>query len=238
MMQTAPAARGGLFEDLIEVLYAPGAVFERTRTTKATMYLIVTAVLVAVIAFSTKNLLTPWLDAQADVAIKVAAAKGTPVPEAAANTMRTFTGWSIVAGAPLTMIIGPLLNALFILAGAKVMDARITFAQATMVATLAGVPRILGWIALPVQALLLDGSKARSVMDLQLGPARFPDPVTTPAPLLTLLANLDLFRIWQIALIAIGVAVVARVPRMTGLFVALIMLGIGAILQLLPAALT
>ncbi len=237
MTQTAPAASGGLFEDLIEVLYAPGAVFERTRTSKAITYIVVTAILVAVISFSTKNLLTPWLDAQGDLGVRLAQAKGTPIPEAAASSMRTATSWSIVAGAPLLMLIGPFLNALFILAGAKLVDAKLTFAQATTVATLAGVPRILGAIAGAVQALVLDGSSARSLMDLSLGPARFLDPITTPAPLLTLVANLDIFRVWQIVLVGIGVSVVARVSRTAGMIVALVMLAIGAILQLLPTAL-
>jgi hypothetical protein len=118
------------------------------------------------------------------------------------------------------------------------MKARIDFAQAAVIATLAGVPRILGWLSLPVQAVLLDGSKARSLADLSLSPARFLDPMSVAPAVLTLLGNLDIFRIWQIVLVAIGVSVVARVSRGTGAVVAIIMVGIGMILQLLPTALT
>jgi hypothetical protein len=236
---TATASSGGgLFEDLIEVLYAPSSVFDRTRARKAFMYALVTAILVAVVAFATKNLMMPWFEAQSDLALKLAAAKGKPIPDAAAASMRSFTSWGIVVGAPLTMLIGPYINAALLVLGAKVMKAPLTYAQAAMVATLGGVPRILGWIALPVQGLVLDGSQARSIADLSLGPARFFDPATIPPSVLTLLGNLDVFRIWQIALIAIGVSVVARVPRSTGAVVAIIMLGVGAIMQLLPTALS
>ena len=234
---TAPSG-GGLFEDLIEVLYAPSTVFDRARAKKAFMYALVTAVLVGVVAIATKNLMSPWFEAQSDLALKMAAAKGKPIPDTAVASMRTFSSWGIVIGAPLTMLLGPYINAILLLLGAKIMKAPLTFAQAAIVATLGGVPRILGWIALPVQALVLDGSQARSIADLSMGPARFFDPATMPPSVLTLLGNLDVFRIWQIVLIAIGVSVVARVPRSTGAVIAILMLGIGAIMQMLPTLLS
>lgn len=232
---TAPK-QGGLFEDLIEVLYAPSKVFDRTRAVKAGKYVIVTAIVVAVIAIATKNLLQPWLDAQGELAVKMAAAKGTPIPDAAANSMRKMTGWSFVIGAPLLALIGPYINALFLVMGAKLMKAPLTFAQAATVAVLGGVPRLLSWIIMPVQAILIDGSSARSVMDLSVSPARFVDPLTMPPAVLALLANLDVFHLWQLALTMIGVAVVARVSKGTAAVVVLIMFGIGAILQLIPSA--
>lgn len=233
----AASSQGGLFEDLIEVLYAPSTVFERTRMRGAMKYILVTVVVAAVIMFGTRNLLTPWYDAQADVSLKIAAAQGKPVPEQAAASMRSFSSWGIVIGLPVTMLVGPFLNAMFLLIGAKLMKARATFGQFATIATLAGVPRLLGVVAMPVQALLLDGEKARSLADLSLGPARFIDPTSLPPAVLTLLSNLDLFRIWQLVLVAIGVAVVAKVPKSTGAVVSIIMLGISAGLQLIPSAL-
>jgi hypothetical protein len=236
----APAAtttQGGLFEDLIEVLYAPANVFERTRLRGAMKYILVTVVISAVIMFGTKNLLTPWFDAQADLSLKIAAAQGKPVPDQAAASMRTFSSWGIIIGLPVTMLIGPFFNAAFLMIGAKLMKARATFGQLATIATLSGVPRLLGVIAMPVQALVLDGEKARSLADLSLGPARFIDPAALPPAVLTLLSNLDLFRIWQLVLVAIGVAVVAKVPKSTGAVVSVIMLGISAALQLIPSAL-
>lgn len=233
----APAKQGGLFEDLIEVFYAPSPVFERTRDVSATKYVLVTAVIVAIVMIATRNLLSPWLEAQSDLALKLAAAKGTPIPDAAAASMRKFTAWGVVIGAPMTMLIGPYLNAVLLLIGAKLMKVKASYGQLATIATLAGVPRIIAWITLPAQAAVLDGSTARSLADLSFGPARFADPMTVPPPILALLGNLDLFRLWQIALIAIGVAVVGRVSKGTGAVVAIIMFGIAAALQLLPTAL-
>lgn len=236
-MQDAPATKSGLFDDLLEVFTAPSKVFDRTRAASAGKYVLVTALIVAAIAIATKNLLMPWMDAQADLQIAMAAAKGKPMPEAAISSMRSFTAWGIVIGAPLTMLIGPYFNAAFIKLGASITKTSITFGQAATVATLAGIPRILGWISLPVQALVLDESKAKSLADLSLGPARFVDALTTPPAVLTLLSNLDVFRLWQIALVAIGVSVVARVGKGTGVLIAVVMVAIGALIQLIPSAL-
>jgi hypothetical protein len=234
---TTATKQGGLFEDLIEVLYAPSVVFERTRATKAIKYVLATTVIVAIILIATKNLLLPWFEAQADLGLKLAAAKGKEIPEAAAASARSFSSWGIVIGAPLTMLIGPYINAIFLLIGAKLMKVNASYAQLATVATLSGVPRIIAWIALPVQALVLDGASARSLADLSFGPARFLDPMSVPQPVLTLLSNLDVFRLWQIAAIAIGVAVVGRVTKGTGAVVAIIMFGLSAALQLIPSAL-
>lgn len=229
--------QGGLFENLVEVLYAPSAVFDRTRAAKAGKYALVTALIVMVVVLATKNLVMPWFEAQGDLALKLAAAKGKPIPEAAASAMRASTAWGVVAGAPLVALIGPYINALFLLLGAKLMKAPLSYAQAATVAVLAGVPRLFSWILMPVQALVLDGASARSLMDLSLSPARFVDPEKVPQPVLALLGNLDVFHLWQLALTAIGVAVVARVSKGTGVLIALIMFGIAAILQLAPSAL-
>ena len=232
----AAPKQSGMFEDLIEVLYSPSKVFDRTRAVKAGKYALVTALIVAVIAIATKNLVQPWYEAQADLALKLAAAKGTPIPDAMASGMRSSTAWSIVGGAPLITLIGPYVNAMFLLLGAKLMKAPLTFSQAATVAVLGGVPRLFSWMFMPVQALLSDGASARSLMDLSLSPARFVDPVTMPPAVLALLGTLDVFHLWQLALTAIGVAVVARVSMGTGAVIALIMFGIGAILQLAPSA--
>ncbi len=228
--------QGGLFEDLVEVPFAPAKVFDRSRAASAFMYALTTAVIVAVVVFATKNLMTPWLDAQGDLALKMAAAKGTPIPDAAAATVRKTTSYSLLVGGPLIMLIGPYLNAVLLLIGGKLMKAQISYSQAALIATLGGVPRILGWLSLPVQALLLNGSTARGLTDLSLGPARFFDPATTSPAVLALLGSLDIFRIWQLVLIAIGISVIGRVSRSTGALVAIIMAGIAAILGLIPSA--
>jgi hypothetical protein len=234
-----PAAKtGSLFEDLIEVLYKPAEVFERTRKSGFGKYLLVTTLVVAVVMFLTKGLLQPFLDAQFDLQMKLAAAKGQVMPEqATGGTARTFATYSTLAVFALVALVGPLINGLLLLLGGKVAGAALSYRQATLISVLAGVPRLLGLLLMPVLALVVDSENPRSLADLSLSAARFFDPETTSPAVLALLGNLDLFRFWQIALMTVGVAVVARVTRGSGLLATIIAIAIGLILQLIPAAL-
>lgn len=235
----APAAsKGGVFEDIIEVLYKPAEVFDRVRNNGFGKYLLVTALAVAVVLFATKGLIQPFLDAQFDLQMKMAAAKGQVMPpEATGGAARTVGSYATLAMFALVALIGPLINGLFLLLGAKIAGASLTFRQATVIAVLGGVPRILSILLMPVMALLVDAESARSLADLSLSPARFMDPETTSPPIFALVSNLDVFRIWQLILFGIGVSVIGRVARGSGMLAALVAIGIGIILQLIPAAL-
>lgn len=232
----APSKSGGLFEDLIEVLYAPSTVFERARNKGAFMYALVTALAIGALIFATKNLVAPWFDAQADLAIAQAAAKGSPMPDQMANATRSSLPWIFVATIALNSLIGPYINALFLLAGAKFAGAKINYAQAAIISVLAGVPRVLGSVLMPIQAMVLDGEKARGMTDFALGPARFVDPTSMSPAVLAMLSNVDLTRAWQLVLFAIGVSVVGRVSKGAGFIAGGVVLLLNFICQTLPAA--
>lgn len=228
---------GGLFENLIEVLFAPSRVFDRTRASTAGKYAVVTAVIVFVIILATRNLLQPWFDAQASLSLAQAAKKGTPMPEGAASATRAFIGWGFLGTAVLATLIGPYLNAAFLRFGAKLANASLSFSQAAMIAVLAGVPRLLNYLFMPAQTMVLDAESARGLSDLSLSAARFVDPATTSTATLGLLSILDVTRAWQLVLAAIGVSVVARVSMAAGMIAGAVMLAVGIIIfQLLPAA--
>lgn len=231
----APKANGGLFEDLIEVLYKPADVFDRARNNGFGKYLLVTVVLVAVVMFLTKGLLQPAIDAQFDLQMRMMAERGQPMPPEAQSAARGFSAWSALGAFVVFALIGPFLNGLFLLIGGKIAGAAMSFRQATLIAVLGGVPRILGVLLMPVAAMFTPNPRA--LTDLSLGAARFVDPATINPAILALIANIDIFRIWQIILIGIGVAVIGKVERSAGFIAALVAIGIGIILQLIPAAL-
>ncbi len=236
---TTPAKQSGLFEDLIEVLYAPSKVFERTRHAGVGKYLVVTAVIVLVIVLATRGLMQPYMDAQFDLGIKLAAAKGTPMPDNAIEAGRKFSSYGLIGISTLAMLIGPLLNAIFLLIAGKIFGASLPFGRAAVIAALSGVPRIFSWIAIAVQGLMMpEGTMPRSMADASLGPARFVDPETTAPAVLALLSNIDVFRIWQIVLLGIGVSVVAKVTRTNGYLTAIVAIAIATALSLIPGLLT
>jgi hypothetical protein len=99
-------------------------------------------------------------------------------------------------------------------------------------------PAILGYIAMAVQGAITDTSAVRGVGDAQLGPARFVDPATTPPALMSLLTQLDVFNLWSLVIIAIGVSVVAHASRSTGAVAAVIRFAIVAGITLIGAVLS
>lgn len=228
--------KSGLFEDLIEVLYAPARVFERTRVNGVGKYLVATTVILLVIVIATKGLMQPYMDAQTELGFRMQEAKGQPIPENARQAAGAIGGYMLIAGAALTMLIGPLINALLLMLSGKLFGASLSFSRAAVIAALAGVPRLFSWLAIAVQGAMLGETTPRSMADASLGPARFFDPETTAPAIVGLLANLDVFRIWQIVLLGIGVSVVARVARSSGYLTAVVAIVIASGLSLIPTA--
>jgi hypothetical protein len=121
--------------------------------------------------------------------------------------------------------------------GGKVVSAPFTFGQGMLIATLASVPRVLSFIATAVQGAIADPQAIRSFSDAALGAARFVDPVSTSPALMAMLANFDVFNLWQLVIIAVGISVIGRVERSAGVVGAVVAWGLGVALTVVPALL-
>jgi hypothetical protein len=83
---------------------------------------------------------------------------------------------------------------------------------AIMIATFSIFPRLVGSIVGAILAAVLPESSMTSVAAISVSPARFVDPAASPA-LYALLGRFDLFLLWGVVLIAIGVQAAARGSR-------------------------
>ena len=234
---SADASKGSVFEDVLEVLWAPAKVFDRSRAKGVGMYILVLTAITLVIVLATKGLIQPYIDANFDLQMQQMAAKGTPMPAEAAAAAQKFAVYGFLATGVLMIPIGAVLTGLLVWIGGKVASAPFTFGQGMLIATLASVPRVLSFIATAVQGAMADPQSIRSFSDAALGASRFVDPVSTSPALMALLANLDVFNIWQLIIIAIGISVVGRVERSAGFVGALVAWGLGVALTVLPALL-
>ncbi len=234
---TAESSKGSVFEDVLEVLWAPGAVFDRSRAKGVGMYILVLTVVTLVIVLATKGLIQPYIDANFDVQMQQMAARGTPMPPEAAAAAQKFAGYGFIASGVLMIPIGAMITGLLVWIGGKVASAPFTFGQGVLIATLASVPRVLSFIATAVQGAMADPQSIRSFSDAALGAARFVDPVSTSPALMALLANVDVFNIWQLLIIAVGISVVGRVERSAGFVGALVAWGLGVALTVVPTLL-
>ncbi|WP_309669978.1 YIP1 family protein [Gemmatimonas sp.] len=231
------ASKGSVFEDVLEVLWAPGKVFDRSRAKGVGMYILVLTAITLVIVLATKGLIQPYVDANFDLQMRQMAAKGTPMPPEAVAAAQKFSGYGFIATGVLLIPIGAVLTGLLVWIGGKIASAKFSFGQAMLIATLASVPKVLGFIATAAQGAIADPQTIRSFSDAALGAARFVDPVSTSPALMALLANVDVFNIWQLLIIAIGISVVGRVERSAGFVGALVAWGLGVAMSVIPALL-
>ena len=159
------------------------------------------------------------------------------MPAEAVAAAQKFAVYGFIATGVLMIPIGAVLTGLLVWIGGKVVSARVAFGQAMLIATLASVPRVLSFIATAAQGAMADPQRIHSFSDASLGVARFVDPVATSPALMAILANLDVFNLWQFVIMAVGISVVGRVERSAGFVGALVGWGLGVALTVLPALL-
>jgi hypothetical protein len=199
------------------------------------MYILLLTGVVLAIVIPTRGLLQPYLDANIDWQLQLQAAQGRAVSPEVRSAAQRIGSIGYVVSSILTPAISALVGGVMLLVGAKLMRIPLRYQQAMIISILAAVPRVLGMLALAIQAALLDGNSSRMLFTLSLGPLRFMDVQGMSPAILGVLATLDVFNVWLLALTAIGTWVVAKVDRSTGAVAAVVSWGIGAIATLVPS---
>ena len=228
-----PAPTTSVWEDFIDIFYAPSAVYERRRLGQFGLALFVLLAVTALLTAGFWNALQPTFEATVDLTLRKAAASGQAMSAeqmaAGRRIGATFAAIMGVVSVPLAVLFGALLVWLF----GRLLDAPLNFAQAMTVVTYANVPRLLGWVVVGVQGLLSDTPKP--IYSYMLAPTRFLDPETTSTLTMAMLSRVELFTIWATVLIGIGIAVIARVPRARGFAVAAVVWVVASAFSLLQA---
>ena len=215
---TTPAATTGaakpapVWEDLVDIFYAPRQVFERRRDGKFGLALVIVLVLAAVLLYLTKPLLQPVYDAILEMGMSQARASNPQITDDMVGKMRGFSDKVLLPGIIFNLWIAVLLTGLALWLVGKLFESKQTLGQAMMVSTYANVPRlILGTLVSALLALLLPAESLDSPFAASLSPARFVDHVAHPV-LAASLMRFELFTLWATVLLAIGLAVTGRVP--------------------------
>jgi hypothetical protein len=205
-------AKSGIWEDFVDIFVQPAQVFERRRDGKFGLALLALVLISGVLFFALRNGMAPIMDAEMQKQAAAMAERNPSItPEQIAAQQGVMEKFAVI-GYVLFMPIGIVISAVLLWIAGKLVSASIAFAAAMMIATYAQFPRIVEMIVTALQGLLLSPESISSRYSVQIGIARFLDPTTNPF-VLTLLGGLDLFTIWVTVLLAIGLSVVARVPR-------------------------
>jgi hypothetical protein len=214
----APSApeKVSVWEDFVDIFVSPSEVFTRRMGAGIWLPLILLTVVAAVLFIATKGLMQPVFDAEWSRGVARAMAKNPSLTAAQMEQGRAIAEKFIIVAFVLGIPISIAFTGLMLWLVGKIFGAVQTLGNAMMVATYAWCPRVLAFVAAVVIALVMDPSKLNSMFSATLSVGHFFDPDATARPLLMLLGRIDVFIIWQTALLGIGLAVTGKIPRAQG----------------------
>ena len=231
----ASAKPAGLWEDFIDIFVSPSEVFDRRRTSGFFLPLIILTIIMVAITVVGSSAMQSAI--QSDIARGMAAAAkknpGLTADQIAGSTAMFAKFAPVIAG--FATFFMPLIVGVILWIIGKFFSAKEDIGQACMIATYAAFPRVLDSLLRLIQAFLLDPSKVNGMASLSLSPARFLDPDATSPAVLALLTRFDVFTIWATVLLAIGLAIVARIPKSRAAMAAALVWVVGSLPVLLGA---
>lgn len=231
----AAAPRAAIWEDFVDIYYAPSEVFRRREHGNFFIPLAVITTVCGVLFYLNTGTLQPMFDAEFDRQMSVAMRQNPNLPPEAVERMRGFAmGMQQVA----MFVFVPLaifgVGVTTWLTG-KLVDAAQTFRAALVVAAYSYAPRIVDSVLHGLQGLFLDPAELDGRFRLTFGVGRFLDPDTVSPLLLAIVGRIDLITIWITVLIAIGLAVTGRIPLGRAAIAAAIVWFVGGLPLILPA---
>ena len=226
--------RAGLWEDFVDIFYAPSSVFARRSDGNFGMPLLFLVLVGTVLFFLTKGATQPIMDAEFT---RQTAAMMRKNPNLTAEQMASSRGFFEMIS-PIFFAVGITLSILgtgFVLwLVGKLFDAKEPVAAAIMVATYSEVPRLVQVLTNAAQGLVMSPEKLNSLNSVGFNLARFMDPDGSPV-MIALASRVDLFTIWVTVLLAIGLHVVGKIPKQQAGIAAAITWVVGALPALLGA---
>jgi hypothetical protein len=232
---TTPApAKTSVWEDFIDIFYAPSQVFERRRDGRFGLALVVVTVVLSLLLWLSMTYLAPLYDAEFNRQMANAMRDNPQLTQEQVEQMRGFQRFGAMFGIVAFPIVAMLTGLVLWLVG-KLFDSQQTLGQGLMVGTYAQFPRIIDWIVRNAQGAILGPESVEPKYGVSLSLARFLDQSSVSPILYELAARLDLFTIWVTVLLAIGLHVTGAVPKGRAYAAAAIVWLVGALPAVLAA---
>lgn len=231
-----------IWEDLIDIIYSPSAVFARRSDGRYIGIALVLSVIFGVLGYVSLSALGPVFDAEFARGIAQAQeqmqASGQSMSAEQIEQMRRIQDIMVVVGSALFLpFVGIVIGAITRVVGA-LFGAALTLKLAVMVVVYAQIPRLLQQVLIIVQGFLMSPESLTSRHVVGTSPARFMDPETTSTMVMTLAERFDIFTIWATVLIAIGFQVLGKLPRGQAYLAAALVWLIALIPQMLGAVIS
>ncbi|MHB0961921.1 MAG: YIP1 family protein [Gemmatimonadaceae bacterium] len=225
----APApAKVSLLEDFVDIFFSPREVFARREKAGYALVMIIVTLVIGGLFIVNRGTMQDLMEAEMARGMAEAMKNNPGMTQEQAEVGRKIGGYMMTFGAFIGMPIAMFLTGLCAWLTAKMLGASTSYSAATMVATYSFIPRIIESLTISAQGLLLDTSGLTGRFQLSLGVGRFLDPEMSPG-LLALVGRVDLFTLWVTVLLAIGLGVVAKLPKEKLVAAGLIMWAFGAL---------
>jgi hypothetical protein len=222
-------AKAGLWEDFVDIFYAPSSVFARRSDGKFGLALLFLVIVGTVLFFVTKNAMSPIMDAEFTRQTAAAMRKNPSITAEQMAASRNFFDMLGPVFFAVILTISVLGTGVILWLVGKLFDAKESVAAAIMIATYAEVPRIVQILTNAAQALIMSPEKLNAANSVGFNLARFMNPDTGPPVMIALGARVDLFTIWVTVLLAIGLHVVGKIPKQQAYIAAAITWVVGAL---------
>jgi hypothetical protein len=230
---TSPAVKDRLpsvWEDLLEIFYAPKAVFERRRETPAFGIALLVLIVVSVgLTFALRGIMEPIFDVEFKRNMLQAMKQNPKITEEQMMQGKEIAKKFLYVGVAFYLLVAPLLLGLVLWFVGKFAGSKAEIGQTMMVATYGFFPRILEGVANAAQLLFLPDQAIQSRYSVTLGLGRFLDPNSVSPLWLAMAGRVDLFTLWVTLLLIIGIAVVGRISYGRATLVGVVMWVIGAL---------
>lgn len=226
----SPAERPpSVWEDLLELFYAPRAVFERRRETPAFgLALIVFTIAIVGLSFAFRGMMEPIFDLEFKREMAQAMRQNPKLTPEMMEQGKEMAKKFMFVGVAIYALLAPIVLGMLLWLVGKLLESKAEMGQAIMVTTYAMFPRVLETIINAVQMLLLPEDGITSRFSLTFGVGRFLGADAAGPMVMAFAGRLDLFTLWVTLLIGIGIAVMGRMPKASAALVAALMWLIGA----------
>jgi uncharacterized membrane protein len=221
--------KAGVWEDFVDIFYAPSSVFARRADGKFGLALFILIAVGTVLFFITKNATQPIMDAEFTRRSADMLAKN---PNLTAEQLASGRGMMETFGPvffAFGLTVSILATGIVLWLVGKLFDAKESVAAAMMIATYAEAPRIVQILTNAAQGLFMAPEKLNSMNSVGFNLARFMDPDSASAIAIALASRVDLFTIWVTVLLAIGLQLVGKVSKQQAAIAAAIVWVIGAL---------
>jgi hypothetical protein len=197
-----------LWEDFIDIFYAPSSVFRRRENQSPWPAILIVSGLILIISFATYNAMSGAFETE----LRRQFAKNPQMTQDMIDKAIKFGSWTTRLGGVFYPVIIAI-AAFFAWLLGKIVGSKQTYQVAMVMVAYATIVDVVKAIVTGAQALLMDSANLTSIYNLSTGPARFVDPTTSSPVMLGILTRLDLFTIWYTVLLGIGMHVMGKVSK-------------------------